>query len=85
MGKKQKLTHLVDVVKALMGDDIDSKKLRKKKALKRFINKMVERRTALKKRGDNAKSGSDKQKTCLKHVKILEKQIKKARKILDDL
>jgi predicted RNase H-like nuclease (RuvC/YqgF family) len=83
--EKKRLQGLVDAVSAILGDDQEAKKLRKVKALERFIGKLENKERDLDKElsKDSLKEKVAREKS--RQVETLGKQIKKARKILADM
>ncbi len=82
MGKKKELSNIAGAVQHILGTKVKKKKLKKDKALKRFIKKMEERQASIKK--DLEKGGLKKEREQLlrDHLDTLDKQLAKARKIL---
>ena len=81
----RRLEKLVDAVSQILGDDHKARKLKKAKALERFISKLEDRRAEiereLKRRRAKGK-GTDEQ---AEKSKSLHKQIKRAKKILAEM
>ncbi len=82
---KKRLTKIIDAVAAIVGPDHSAKKLRKSKALKRFIEKLDETRRSKEKQIASGKLKKKEQAELSKQVEELAKQIQKAKKVLDDL
>ena len=85
MAKKKKLSKIVDAVKKILGNGIKKKKLNKVKSLQLFIDKMAAKRKAIKTKLAAGGIKKSQQKEFIRHLKTLEIQIKKARKILKDM
>ena len=83
MGKRQKLTKIANAVTGILGDEVKGKKLKKGKALKRFIKKMEARRKEIKDELEKGDLKKDREKLLRDHLETLDKQIKKAHKLLD--
>ncbi len=86
MAKKQKrLTKLVEAVSAILGDQERAKRLRKTKALDRFIGKLEAKHREMEKElSKGGLSGKD-AKGRSRDLEGLGKQVKKAKKILADM
>jgi hypothetical protein len=83
--QKKRLAKMVEAVSTIMGSDHKARKLRKAKALARFIEKLgikkaeIENEIASEKvKGKEAEEKED-------QVRLLTKQIKKGKKILADM
>ena len=85
MGKRQKLTKLASAVTGILGDEVKGKKLKKGKALKRFIKKMEARRKEIVNELDKGNLKKEREKLLKDHLETLDKQLKKARKILSEM
>lgn len=86
MAKKKKLAKLLDAVSDLLRDDPPkAKKLKKTRALERFIGKLEKRRRELQAQVSEARKHGKTAKRRAAQVERLEKQIKKARKILAEM
>jgi len=86
MGKRQKkISRIANAVTGILGDEIKNKKLKKGKALKRFIKKMEARRKEILDELEKGGLKKDREKLLKNHLETLDKQIKKAQKILDDM
>ncbi len=83
MGQRKQLSKITNAVTGILGGEIKGKKLKKEKALKRFIKKMEARRKEIKKELDRGGLKKDREKILRNHLDTLDTQIKKARKILD--
>ena len=83
MGQRKKLSKITNAVTGILGDEVKGKKLKKGKALKRFIKKMEARREEIKKELDKGGLKKDREKLLRNHLETLDHQIKKARKIFD--
>lgn len=82
---KKRLQRIVDAVSAILGDEEEVKKLRKVKALERFIGKLEARERELAgKASAGARKGKEARQTS-RHVGILQKQIKKASDLLVEM
>ena len=85
MGYKKKLEKISDAVAGILGDSVKAKKLKKLKSLKRFIEQMKMKRkeimSDLSQKGLSAESRKQKE----RHLETLDKQIKKANKVLDKM
>ena len=85
MGQKKKLSNIADAVQGILGDEVKKKKLKKAKALRRFIKKMEARREEI---NDELKQGGlkkNREKMLGNHLETLDKQIKKAERILKEM
>ena len=81
--KKRKLANLVDAVSAILGKDPPAAgKLKKAKALERFIGKLEDRRRDIAVEVDHARKKGREATKRSRQVEKLDKQIKKANKIL---
>ena len=85
MAKKKRLKKLVDAVSGILDGDHKAKKLRKARALGRFIEKLESKKGELEKeiasggcKGKEAEEKND-------QIRLLTKQIQKGRKILEDM
>jgi hypothetical protein len=85
MGQKKKLGKIASVVESILGDPVRTKKLKKAKALRSFITKMESKRHELSKELESDKLDKDSRSRLERHVETLDKQIKKANKIIDDM
>ena len=85
MGKRKKLSRIANAVTGILGEEIKGKKLKKGKALKRFIKKMKARRKEIEKELAEGGLTKDREKLLRNHLETLDKQIKKARKILNEM
>lgn len=83
--KKKRLESFVDAVSAILGDQEKAKKLKKAKALKRFIAKLEDRQRDIEKEIAKGDLSGKSLKTRSRQAENLEKQIKKGRKILSDM
>ncbi len=79
--KKKRLQKLVESVSAILGDEHKAKKLRKAKSLERFIAKMEDKKRELDRKSSKGKEGKERARLS----EALAKQIRKAKKILEDL
>ena len=84
MGQHKKISRITNAVTGILGNEVKSKKLKKSKALKRFIKKMETRRKEIKEELDKGRLKKDREKLLRNHLETLDKQIKKAHKILDE-
>ena len=82
MGQRKKLSKITNAVTGILGGEIKGKKLKKGKALKRFIKKMEARRQEIKDELDKGGLKKEREKLLRNHLETLDKQIKKARKVL---
>ena len=85
MGKQQKLTKLANAVTGILGDEVKGKRLKKGKALKRFIKKMEARRKEIVAELEKGGLKKDREKLLKNHLETLDKQLKKAQKILSEM
>ncbi len=85
MGQRKKLSRIASAVTGILGDEIKGKRLKKEKALKRFIKKMEARREEIINELDKGNVKKEREKLLREHLGTLEKQLKKARKILSDM
>ena len=85
MGQRKKLSQISNAVTGILGGEIKGKKLKKEKALKRFIKKMEARRKEIKKELDKGGLKNGREKLLRDHLDTLDKQIEKARKILAEM
>lgn len=85
MAKQQKLSKIAEAVKGILGNGVKKKKLKKVKALKSFIGKMEARRKEIKKELDKGGLKKDREKLLTRHLGTLDKQIKKAKRILKEM
>ena len=85
MGQRKKLSRIASAVTGILGDEIKGKELKKGKALKRFIKKMEARREEIIDELDGGTIKEEREKLLREHLETLEKQLKKARKILSDM
>ena len=76
---------ITNAVEGILGDSVKAKQLKKLKSLKRFIEQMKMKRTEimsdLSQKGLSAESRKQKE----RHLETLDKQIKKANKVLDKM
>ena len=82
---KKRLSKIIDAVASIVGDDHSAKKLRKKKALKRFIEKLEHTKRRKEKEIASGDPNKKETKKLSEQVDELTKQIHKAEKVLDDL
>ncbi len=85
MGRKKRLDHMVDAVQGILGSSVKKKKLKKAKAMKRFIEKMESTRKQLQEELKSGHIDSDRKKLLTRHIETLDKQLKKAGKILKEM
>jgi len=85
MGERKKLAKIIDAVKGIVGDDIENKKLKKTQAIESFIEKMEEKEIEITAELENG--GLDEETAIIlqRHLKTLEKQLKKTRKLLVEM
>jgi len=83
--RKKRLKRIVSAVKDILGDDVKSKKLKKARALKRFIEKMQDKRQVISKEVNKGKVKKGKEKELRRNIETLNKQIKKAKKVLEQI
>lgn len=83
--KKKRLARFVDAVSDILGNGKSAKKLRKAEALERFLAKLEDKQSEIARdlsKGRVKGKDADKKK---KQAHLLEKQIKKGRKLLADM
>ena len=85
MGKQKELSKIAGAVQHILGDKVKKKKLKKDKALKRFIKKMEARRKDVKGELDKGGLKKEREKLLRAHLDTLDKQITKAKKILSEM
>ena len=85
MGKQQKLSKIAEAVTDILGRKVKKKPLTKAKALKRFIKKMEARRVEIKDELDKGGLKKSREKMLRQHLETLDKQIKRAQKILNEM
>ncbi len=85
MGKGKELSKIAGAVEHILGDKVKKKKIKKDKALKRFIKKMENRRKEVKKELDKGGLKNEREKLLRDHLDTLDAQIKKASKILAEM
>ena len=83
--KKKRIRRLVEAVSAILGDQTKAKKLKKVKALQRFIVKLKDKHQEMEKElaQDSFQGNAAKEKS--RQAAALAKQIRKAEKILADM
>ena len=84
-GKKKRLKNLVEAVSAILGDQQKAKKLKKAKALKRFIAKLEDKHRSMERELEKDSPDTQVVDELARQAESLGKQIKKARKILADM
>ena len=85
MGQKKKLSNIADAVQGILGNSVKKKKLKKAKALRGFIKKMETRRKEINDELDQGRLKKNREKMLRQHLETLDKQIKKAERILKDM
>lgn len=85
MTRKKRLKRIVSAVKDILGNEVKTKKLKKARALKRFIEKMQHRTKIIRKALDVGKLKKGREKELQRNLETLNKQIKKAKKILKQM
>ena len=85
MGKKKRLSRIVEAVESILGDPIKAKKLKKRKALEKFVHKMVlKHREITDELKDDALS-SDTRRLKTRHLATLDEQMEKATNLLNEM
>ncbi len=82
MGERKKLDKIIDAVKGIVGDDVQNKKFKKTLAVERFIEKMEEKEIEISAELENGGLDEETATILRRHLKTLEKQLKKTRKLL---
>ena len=85
MGYKKKLSRIADAVEGILGNSVKAKKLKKVKALNRFIDKMESKRAEISAELLLDELAAESRELKQRHLETLDKQIKKANKILDQM
>ena len=85
MGYKKKLARIADAVEGIVGNSVKAKKLKKVKALNRFINKMETKRAEISAELLLDELTAETRERGQRHLETLDKQINKANKILDQM
>ncbi len=85
MGRNKKISKIAKAVQGILGDEIKGKRLKKEKAIKRFLVKMKARRTEIQNELKKGGLKSDREKLLKNHLHTLKKQIDKASKIADEM
>lgn len=83
--KKKRLKNLVEAVAAILGDQQKAKKLKKAKALDRFIAKLDDKHRSMEKELKKDSPKTEAVSELARQAESLGKQIKKAKKILADM
>ena len=83
--RKKRLKNLVESVSSILGDQQKAKKLRKAKALERFIGKLEDKHRELERELKKGPLSDKAAKDRARQAGSLGKQIKKARKILAEM
>lgn len=82
MGRKQQLRRMAEAVQGILGDPVKKKKLKKRKVLKRFLARMEARRDEIQAELDGGGLKKSRQEMLEAHLRVLDTQIKRARKIV---
>lgn len=85
MGRNKKISKIAKAVQGILGDEIKGKKLKKEKAIQRFLIKMEARQTEIQDELSKGGLKSDREKLLKNHLHTLKKQIEKAAKIADEM
>lgn len=83
MGRKKRLSGIINAVTHILGTEVERRRLKKRKALRRFVKQLERRAAELR---DELESGSPKasrERLLREHLEVLEKQSKKARALLE--
>ncbi len=84
--RKTRIKAIVESVEGILGDDIHKKKLKKKKALRRFIRKMEDKRAELAVAAiSDAELSPDRRASLERSVRTLTRQIDAADTLLAEL
>ena len=83
--KKKRIRKLVEAVSAILGDQMKAKKLKKAKALQRFIAKLKDRHREMEKELSQGSLQGTAAKEKARQAADLAKQIGKAEKILAEM
>lgn len=85
MGKNVKVFKIADAVKGILGQPVKKKKLKKDKALRNLIKQMETRRKDIKTELQEGGLKGEREEMLRQHLEILDKQIKKASSILNQM
>ena len=85
MGKKKRLAAIADAVTDIIGTEVDKKKLKKKKALRRFLGKMVAKQEELTQILESGVADETARLRLQRHLATLDEQIAKALQIQQEL
>jgi hypothetical protein len=85
MGLKKELAKIADAVEGILGDSVKAKKLKKIKALERFIVQMKSKRADISAELGQDALAPEARKLKERHLKTLDKQIRKANKVLSGM
>ena len=83
--QKKRLAKMVEAVSSVLGSDHKAHKLRKTKALARFIEKLEIKKAEIEKEIDSKKVKGKEAEEKKDQVRLLTKQIRKGKKILADM
>ena len=83
--QKKRLAKLVEAVSTILGSDQKARKLRKAKALARFIEKLEIKKAEIEKEIASEKVKGKEAEEKEDQVRLLTKQIRKGKKILADM
>ena len=83
--KKKRLRKLAEAISEILGDEQKAKKLKKAKALERFIAKLEDKHREMKREIQKGSPDGKAAKERARQADSLGKQIKKAKKILADM
>ena len=83
--KKKRLKKLAEAISEILGDEQKAKKLKKAKALKRFIAKLEDKHREMEREIEKGSLDAGTAKERARQAESLGKQIKKAKKILADM
>jgi L-lactate utilization protein LutB len=84
MGKKKRLSKIAEAVESILGDPIKAKKLKKRKALEAFIQKMESKHREITDELERDELSDETRKLKTRHLGTLDEQLKKAKRLLDD-
>ena len=85
MGYKKRLEKITDAVEGILGSSVKAKKLKKIKALQRFIEKMESKRGEISQELEQEGLAPKLRDEKARHLETLDKQIRKANKVLAEM